>query len=128
MLVQIVNKYRKQTEVRQKQRDKKELYRLNSSETIREPYYQPPEFRGLRIYGDTDLGYLRLIYISLWNCGKIDSYYIRNEKPEDIGKRPRMDDDNNDWWFDDKGKRKKYGKVNLDKKIREMMPNIRRMD
>lgn len=113
---------------RQNQRDRKEHYHLNSTETIREPYYEPPTFRGLRIYGDCDLGYLRLIYISLWNCGKIDSYYIRRESHENIGKLPKLDDGNDDWWLDSNGKRKKYGKVNLDKKIREMMPNIRRMD
>jgi hypothetical protein len=123
-----VNKYYKQVKYRQNQRDKKECYRLNSTDTIRESYYQPPEFRGLRIYGDCDLGYLRLIYISLWECGRLDSYYIRNEKVENIGKRPKLNDDNSDWWIDSNGNRKKYGKVNLDKKIRELMPNIRRAD
>lgn len=123
-----MNKYYKQVKYRQNQRDKKECYRLNSTDTIRESYYQPPEFRGLRIYGDCDLGYLRLIYISLWECGRLDSYYIRNEKVENIGKRPKLNDDNSDWWIDSNGNRKKYGKVNLDKKIRELMPNIRRAD
>lgn len=125
-MAKIVDKYTRQTKYRQNQRDKKEFYRLNSTDVIREPYYQPPIFRGLRIYGDTDLGYLRLIYISLWDCGRIDSYYVRNEKIEDIGKRPRLNDGNENWWRDDKGKRKKYGKINIDKKIRELMPNIRR--
>ena len=128
MLVKTVNKYDKQLKCRQNQRSKKEQYRLNSTNTIREPYYHPPVFRGLRIYGDCDLGYLRLIYISLWDSGRIDSFLVRSEKIEDIGKRPRLDDGNNDWWLDNTGNRKKYGKVNLDKKIREIMPNIRRIN
>lgn len=123
-----MNRYSKCAKPNKKLRDKKDHYRLNSTEPIREPYYEPPTFRGFKISGDCDLGYLRIIYVSLWKCGRIDSYYVRNEKIEDIGKRPRLNDGNNDWWMDNDGKRKKYGKVNLDKRIREIMPNIRRFD
>jgi hypothetical protein len=74
------------------------------------------------------MGYLRLVYISLWNSGRIDSYYIRREKPETIGKKPKLDDGNNDWWLDKEGNKKKYGAVNIDRAIREMMPGIKRFN
>ena len=121
-----MEKFVKQKKYRQNQRNRREYLRLNSNDPIREPYYQPPELRGIRIYGDMDMGYLRLIYISLWNSGRIDSYFIRREKPGNIGHRPKLDDDHNGWWLDNNGDKKKYGNVNLDKKIREMMPGIRR--
>ena len=123
-----MDKLTKHEEYRQKQRNRKEYLRLNSDEPIREPYYEPPQLRGIRIYGDMDMGYLRLIYISLWNSGRIDSYYIRREKPENIGNRPKLDDEHNGWWLDDNGNKKKYGMVNLDKAIRRAMPGIRRFD
>ena len=121
-----MEKFVKQKKYRQNQRNRREYLRLNSNKPIREPYYQPPELRGIRIYGDMDMGYLRLIYISLWNSERIDSYFIRREKPENIGHRPKLDDEHNGWWLDNNGDKKKYGNVNLDKKIREMMPGIRR--
>lgn len=123
-----MDKVAKYKEYRQNQRNKKECLRLNSKDPIREPYYEPPQLRGIRIYGDFDMGYLRLIYISLWNSGRIDSLYVRGEKPENIGHKPKSDDEHNGWWLDGKGNKKKYGMVNLDKKIREMMPGIRRFD
>ena len=123
-----MEKFIKYKKYRKNQRGRKEYLRLNSDEPIREPYYQPPELRGIRIYGDMDMGYLRLIYISLWNSGRIDSYYIRREKPENIGHRPKLDDEHKGWWLDAEGDKKKYGMVNLDKEIREMMPGIRRFD
>ena len=123
-----MDKLTKHEEYRQKQRNRKEYLRLNSDEPIREPYYEPPQLRGIRIYGDMDMGYLRLIYISLWNSGRIDSYYVRREKPENIGHRPKLDDEHNGWWLDDKGDKKKYGRVNLDKEIRRAMPGIRRFN
>lgn len=123
-----MDKFAKRRKHRQNQRNRKIYIRLNSDEPIREPYYQPPQLRGIRIYGDMDMGYLRLIYISLWNSGRIDSYFIRREKPENIGHRPKLDDDHKGWWLDDEGNKKKYGKVNLDKEIRRAMPGIRRFD
>ena len=123
-----MNKYSKQSEHRKNQRNKKEYLRVNSTEPIREPYYEPPQCRGIRIYGDMDMGYLRLIYISLWNSGRIDSYYVRREPIENIGKKPKLDDGNDNWWLDKEGSKKKYGAVNLDKAIRNMMPGIRRFE
>ena len=123
-----MDKFAKHKKYRQKQRIRKEYLRLNSAGPIREPYYEPPQLRVVRIYGDMDLGYLRLIYISLWNSGRIDSYYVRREKPENIGRRPKLDDEHKGWWLDDDGNKKKYGMVNLDKEIRRSMPGIRRFD
>lgn len=128
MLRKTVNKYSKCFKFRQNQRNAKEIKRLESYQEIRESYYEPPSLRGLRIYGDLDMGYLKIIFISLWSCGRIDSYYVRNEDPRNIGKRPKLEDEHLGWWADEKGNKKKYGKVNLDKAIREMMPNIRRFD
>lgn len=122
-----MGKCRKQVEFRQNQRNAKERYRLNTTEPVREPYYQPPKYRGFKIEGNLDFGYLKIIHLSLWDSGRIDSFYVRKEPIENIGKTPRLDDGNNDWWLDENGKRKKYGKVNLDKKLREMMPAIRRL-
>ena len=123
-----MDKFAKHMECRQNQRNRKEYLRLNPDDPIREPYYHPPQLRGIRIYGDMDMGYLRLIYISLWNSGRIDSFYIRREKPENIGHRPKLEDDHNGWWLDEEGNKKKYGMVNLDKEIRRAMPGIRRFD
>jgi hypothetical protein len=123
-----VNKFAKRKKHRQNQRNRKEYLRLNSDEPIREPMYQPPEYRGFKIEGNLDFGYLKIIFVSLWDSGRIDSYYVRKEPIENIGKKLRLDDDNDNWWRDEKGNKKKYGKVNLDKKIREMMPVIRRFD
>ena len=123
-----MDKFANRNKYRQNQRGRKEYLRLNSDDPIRESYYEPPQCRGIRIYGDMDMGYLRLIYISLWNSGRIDSFYIRREKPENIGHKPRLDDEHNGWWLNSENNKKKYGNVNLDKKIREMMPGIRRFD
>ncbi len=123
-----MDKFAKRKKYRKNQRNRKQFLRLNSDEPIREPYYQPPQLRGIRIYGDMDMGYLRLIYISLWNSGRINSYFIRREKSENIGHRPKLSDEHNGWWLDSVGNKKKYGMVNLDKAIREMMPVIRRSD
>lgn len=123
-----MEKLTKRKKYRQNQRNRKEYLRLNSDEPIREPYYQPPQLRGIRIYGNMDMGYLRLIYISLWNSGRIDSMYIRREKPENIGHKPKLNDEHKGWWLDIEGNKKKYGMVNLDKAVRKMMPGIRRFD
>jgi hypothetical protein len=128
MLIINVDKYSKQPEYRQNQRDKKEKKRVNSNIPIREPYYYPPEFRGFRVYGNLDLGYLRMIYVSLWDSGRISSFHVRREKPEDLGKRPRLDDGNNNWWLDDKGSKKKFGCGNLDKELCRLMPGVRRFE
>lgn len=121
-----MNKPTKHTKYRQNQRNRKEYLRLNSDEPVREPCYQPPEFRGFKIEGNLDFGYLKIIFVSLWDSGRIDSYYIRKEPIENIGKKLKLNDGNNNWWRDEKGDRKRYGMVNLDKAIREMMPQIRR--
>ena len=123
-----MDKYAKHKKNRGNQHNNKECLRLNSSSPIREPYYEPPQCRGIRIYGDMNMGYLRLVYISLWNSGRIDSFYIRREKPENIGHRPKLNDDHKGWWLDGEGDKKKYGMVNLDKAIRGMMPGIRRFN
>lgn len=95
---------------------------------IREPMYQPPQFRGFKIEGNLDFGYLKLVFISLWDAGRIDSYYVRREPVENIGKKLRLDDGNDNWWRDESGRKKRFGKVNIEKKLREMMPQIRRCD
>ncbi|MCK4463133.1 MAG: hypothetical protein KAU58_02345 [Candidatus Omnitrophica bacterium] len=121
-----MDKFTKHGEHRQNQRDRKQYLRLNSNEPIREPCYQPPEFRGFKIEGNLDFGYLKVIFVSLWDSGRIDSYYVRNEPIENIGKKLKLNGDHNGWWLDDYGNKKKYGMVNLDKKLRQMMPGIRR--
>lgn len=123
-----MDKFAKHKKHRQNQRNRKEYLRLNSSEPIREPMYQPPEYRGFKIEGNLDFGYLKIIFVSLWDSGRIDSFYIRKEPIENIGKKLRLDDSNDNWWRDEEGNRKRYGKVNLDKAIRGMMPIIRRHD
>lgn len=123
-----MDKYAKQFKYRENQRNKKERLRLNSSEPIREPFYHPPEYRGFKIEGNLDFGYLKIIYITLWDSGRIDSYYVRKEPIEKIGKKPRLDDGNDNWWRDEKGNKKKFGKVNIDKELRRLFPTIRRHD
>lgn len=121
-----MEKFTKYNKHRKNQRGRKEYLRLNSDEPVREPCYQPPGFRGFKIEGNLDFGYLKIIFVSLWDSGRIDSYYVRKEPIENIGKKLRLDDGNDNWWRDEKGDKKKYGMVNLDKKLREMMPVIRR--
>lgn len=123
-----MDKFAKRKEHRQNQRNRKKYLRLNSDKPIREPYYQPPEYRGFKIEGNLDFGYLKVIFVSLWDSGRIDSYYVRKEPIENIGKKLKLNDGNDNWWRDEEGNKKRYGKVNLDKAIREMMPGIRRFD
>jgi hypothetical protein len=92
------------------------------------PHYQPPEYRGFKIEGNLDFGYLKMIFVSLWDSGRIDSYYVRKEPIENIGKKLKLTGDHDGWWLDDEGNKKKYGEVNLDKAIRDMMPKIRRFN
>lgn len=42
-----MDKLTKHEEYRQKQRNRKEYLRLNSDKPIREPYYKPPQLRGI---------------------------------------------------------------------------------
>ncbi len=118
----------KRDKYRQNQRNRKQYLRLNPGEPIREPLYQPPEYRGFKIVGNLDFGYLKIIFVSLWDSGRIDSFYVRKEPIENIGKKLRLNDGNDNWWRDEKGNKKKYGKVNIDKAIRQMTPTIRRFD